>query len=110
MQLQTNHMTESKFDVVVFGATSFVGEILCRYLLLEFGSAHAPAARKLSWAVAGRSHSKLEALRSTLGKNAADLAMIVADAADESALTAMCRQTRVVVSTVGRRRGAARAR
>ncbi len=94
-------MTPPKFDIIVFGATSFVGEILCRYLLQEFGSAPTPGARKLSWAIAGRSPNKLAALRSALGKNAVELGIIVADAADESTLTAMCRQTRVVVSTVG---------
>ena len=35
------------FDVVVFGATSFAGQILCRYLLQEFGGAKRPGARKL---------------------------------------------------------------
>ena len=32
-------MKKKAYDVVVFGATSFVGQILCRYLLGEFGTA-----------------------------------------------------------------------
>ena len=44
---------------------------------------------------------KLEALRAELGKPAAKLKLLLADAADESALRAICAQTRVVVSTVG---------
>ena len=43
-------MSKHSFDVVAFGATSFVGQILCRYLLEEFGTGGA-----LKWAAAGRS-------------------------------------------------------
>jgi short subunit dehydrogenase-like uncharacterized protein len=91
----------TKFDVVVFGATSFVGKILCAYLMREFGTAAKPGARKLSWAVAGRSKSKLQDLLGGLGPAAADIPVIIADAADDTALKEMCKQTRVVVSTVG---------
>ena len=87
-------MAEPKYQVIVFGATSFVGQILCRYLLEQFGS-------KLKWAAAGRSQAKLEALRDELGKKAAKLPLLLADAADEAGLKSMCAQTRVVISTVG---------
>jgi short subunit dehydrogenase-like uncharacterized protein len=30
-------MKSTSFDLVVFGATSFVGQILCRYLLKQLG-------------------------------------------------------------------------
>ncbi|NJD32397.1 MAG: saccharopine dehydrogenase [Gammaproteobacteria bacterium] len=85
-----------RYDVVVFGATSFVGQILARYLLEEFG-----LRGRLHWAAAGRSKSKLEELRRSLGPKAAKLPILVADAADEAALREMCTQARVVVSTVG---------
>jgi short subunit dehydrogenase-like uncharacterized protein len=87
-------MANPKYQIIVFGATSFVGQILCRYLLAQFGS-------KLKWAAAGRSQAKLEALRDELGDKAAKLPLLVADAADEAALLALCKQTRVMVSTVG---------
>jgi short subunit dehydrogenase-like uncharacterized protein len=45
-------MTTTPYDVVVFGATSFVGRILAGYLLEEFG-----LRGKLSWAAAGRSQA-----------------------------------------------------
>ncbi len=89
-------MKKTQFDIVVFGATSFVGQILCRYLLAQYG-----ADKKLRWAIAGRSQQKLERLRAELGDPAKTLPIIIADAADETALTAMCEQTKVVVSTVG---------
>jgi short subunit dehydrogenase-like uncharacterized protein len=85
-----------KYDVVVFGATSFVGQILARYLLEEFG-----LRGKLRWAAAGRSQGKLEELRRSLGPKAAKLPILVADAGDEASLRDMCGQARVVVSTVG---------
>jgi short subunit dehydrogenase-like uncharacterized protein len=89
-------MSKPSFDVVAFGATSFVGQILCRYLLEEFG-----LDGELTWAAAGRSREKLEALRAELGPKAAKLQLLVADATDEAALRKLCESTRVVVSTVG---------
>ncbi|HWK85019.1 MAG TPA: saccharopine dehydrogenase NADP-binding domain-containing protein [Caldimonas sp.] len=83
-------------DVVAFGATSFVGKILCRYLLEEFG-AHG----ELKWAAAGRSKAKLEELRDSLGAEAKTLPLVVADAADDASLRKLCASTRVVLSTVG---------
>lgn len=94
-------MKTPAFDVVVFGATSFVGQIACRYLLQEFGTAAKPGARKLKWAIAGRSTSKLNELIASLGLQANALEVIVADAADDAALEAMCANTKVVISTVG---------
>jgi len=88
-------MAQQRLQVVVFGATSFVGQILCRYLAAR----HADGG--LRWAIAGRSADKLEQLRAQLGPSAANLPMIVAEASDDSALRAMCARTDVVVSTVG---------
>jgi short subunit dehydrogenase-like uncharacterized protein len=89
-------MSKRSLDVVAFGATSFAGRILCRYLLEEFG-----LDRELTWAAAGRSKDRLEALRAELGPKAARLQLLVADAADAAALRRLCESTRVVVSTVG---------
>lgn len=89
-------MNDKPFDIVVFGATSFVGQILCRYLLERYG-----VDREVKWAIAGRSEAKLVNLKTDLGEGAADLNIIVADASDEASLKSMCQQTRVVISTVG---------
>ncbi|MBL8419917.1 MAG: saccharopine dehydrogenase NADP-binding domain-containing protein, partial [Dechloromonas sp.] len=83
-------------DLIVFGATSFVGQILARQLFEQFGT-HG----KLSWAAAGRSIARLEELRASMGPAAAKLPLLVADAADEAALRKMCLGTKTVVSTVG---------
>jgi short subunit dehydrogenase-like uncharacterized protein len=89
-------MSTPSHDLVAFGATSFVGRILCRYLEDEFG-----AQGEMKWAAAGRSKAKLEQLRSSLGAKAGTLPLVVADAADEDSLRKLCASTRVVVSTVG---------
>ena len=89
-------MTTARHEIVVFGATSFVGQILCRYLIEQSDSGE-----RLGWAMAGRSAAKLEALRNSLGASAAKVPLIVADAADEAALGKLCASTRVVISTVG---------
>jgi short subunit dehydrogenase-like uncharacterized protein len=94
--MQNGLMNSPPYDLVVFGATSFVGKILCRYLWEEFG-----AQGELKWCAAGRSMAKLEELRSSLGASAATLPLAVAEAADEAALRKLCASTRVVVSTVG---------
>ena len=86
-------MTSRQHDVVVYGATSFVGQILCKYLVGRHG-----VDGDLRWAIAGRSASKLAEVARTTG---ADVPRIVADAADRSALDEMAASTRVVVSTVG---------
>jgi short subunit dehydrogenase-like uncharacterized protein len=83
-------------DLIVFGATSFVGQILTRYLVEQFGTQ-----RGLKWAIAGRSEARLAALRVSLGMEAGKLPILVADAADEEALRRLCQRARVVVSTVG---------
>jgi short subunit dehydrogenase-like uncharacterized protein len=82
--------------LTVFGATSFVGQILTRYLYKRFGTDG-----ELRWAIAGRSERKLKELHGSLYPRAAKLPMIVANAADAAALGQMCAESRVVISTVG---------
>ncbi|NKB35413.1 MAG: saccharopine dehydrogenase [Pseudomonadales bacterium] len=88
-------MVNKDFDLVIFGATSFVGKILCEYLVGEHLEPN------LSWAMAARSQSKLDALKQELGPNAASIPLIVADSFDTEALQTLCAQTHVVISTVG---------
>lgn len=89
-------MNQPSVDLVVFGATSFVGKILCTYLIEQQKSG-----AKFTWAAAARSKTKLETLKHSLGEPALDLPLIVSDATDETALTLLCNSTRVVISTVG---------
>lgn len=86
------------YDVVLFGATGFVGELTAEYLL-----AHAP--RGCRWALAGRSRAKLERLRDRLAEidpaRAAEVALVTADAGDPAAMRALAESAHVVASTVG---------
>ena len=87
---------EQQRHLTVFGATSFVGQILTRYLYGRFGTDG-----DLRWAIAGRSERKLRELHGSLYPKAAKLPQIVANAGDEKALREMCAESRVVISTVG---------
>jgi short subunit dehydrogenase-like uncharacterized protein len=86
-------MTDQTFDIIVYGATSFVGQIMTRYMQAQFADG------SIRWAIAGRSKSKLEALSRDAGLTGIE--MLVADAGDEAALKAMCARAKVIVSTVG---------
>src|SRR6478609_8066257 len=83
---------DRRLDLVVFGATSFVGQILCRHLVDRHGTTG-----PLRWAIAGRSAAKLDQVAADTG---ADVERIVVDAADTAGLLTLAESTRVVVSTV----------
>lgn len=85
------------YDVVLFGATGFVGVLTAEYL-----ARHAPDGCR--WAVAGRDRAKLEKLRTrltALDPRCADLPLIEADASDEGSLRSLAESARVVATTVG---------
>ena len=88
-------MTNKEFDIVVFGATSFVGKILCEYLVGEHLEPN------LNWAMASRSMANLDKLKEELGSTATEIPLIIADSFDEQALIDLCARTHVVISTVG---------
>lgn len=82
------------FDVVLYGASGFVGQQTVAYF-----AQHAPP--RLRWALAGRNARKLEQARAAAGAGAAHAGVIVADAADEAALAALAARSKVVLSTAG---------
>ncbi|GAA3378346.1 saccharopine dehydrogenase NADP-binding domain-containing protein [Streptomyces sannanensis] len=88
---------ERAYDVVLFGATGFVGTLTAEYL-----AAHVPEG--CQWALAGRNPQKLERLRERLAginPDCAALPLVLADAEDPDALRALAESTRVVATTVG---------
>jgi short subunit dehydrogenase-like uncharacterized protein len=87
-------MTEREFDIVVFGASGFVGRLTADYL-----AAHAPSDLRI--ALGGRSAERLTIVREELGEVAADWPVVVADTSDDDAVRALARSTRVVATTVG---------
>ncbi|MFE9557504.1 saccharopine dehydrogenase family protein [Streptomyces sp. NPDC006703] len=89
--------SKREYDIVLFGATGFVGALTAEYL-----AAHAPA--ECRWAIAGRSRAKLERLRERLTEinpACATLPLVTADSTDEASLRALAGSARVVASTVG---------
>ncbi|MGD1208581.1 saccharopine dehydrogenase family protein [Mycobacterium seoulense] len=85
--------TPREFDIVLYGATGFVGKLTAEYLARS-----APAARV---ALAGRSTERLRAVRDTLGESAQSWPLIAADASSPSTLNEMAARARVVITTVG---------
>ncbi|WP_233645090.1 saccharopine dehydrogenase family protein [Streptomyces sp. BSE6.1] len=81
------------YDIVLFGATGFVGELTAEYL-----AAHAP--KGLRWAIAGRGEEKLRRLRERLPA-AADVGVLLADVSDPDSLRELAGHARVVATTVG---------
>jgi short subunit dehydrogenase-like uncharacterized protein len=85
---------QPQYDVIVFGATSFVGQILCHVLTEK-------SRGQFTWAAAGRSQAKLDELRSQLGEAGAALPLLVADAGSAGDMRELCAKARLIVSTVG---------
>ena len=85
--------SQREFDIVVYGATGFVGKLTADYLARSGGDARI--------ALAGRSPDKLLAVRDSLGEKAQSWPLITADASQPSTLNAMAAQAQVVVTTVG---------
>jgi short subunit dehydrogenase-like uncharacterized protein len=85
--------TPREFDIVLYGATGFVGKLTAEYL------ARAGAGARI--ALAGRSADRLLAVRDTLGESAQSWPVLTADAASPSTLNEMAARAQVVVTTVG---------
>jgi len=88
-----------KKPLIVFGATSFVGQILCRYLH-ELNLNEQAQGGSLNWLMAARSEEKLKQLQQELGGPHAPEYRL-ADAANETQLRALCDEAGVIISTVG---------
>ncbi len=87
---------QQNFDIIVWGATGFTGQLVAEYLLKQYG-----AGKAIKWAMAGRSQEKLQQIQAQLGEQAADIPLLVADSKDRQSLDALVSQTRVLLTTVG---------
>lgn len=84
---------QREFDIILYGATGFVGKLTAEYLARAGGDARI--------ALAGRSTERLRVVRDSLGEAAAAWPLIAADASAPSSLADIAARTRVVVTTVG---------
>ena len=85
--------TPREFDIILYGATGFVGKLTAQYLATVGGEAKI--------ALAGRSTERLSGIRESLGEAARSWQLVTADAAAPSTLDEMAARTRVVITTVG---------
>ena len=83
-----------EFDIVLFGATGFVGRLTARHLAAE-----APDGVRV--ALAGRSQARLEEVSRSLGSQADGWPLLVVDATDADAVADLAGRARVVITTVG---------
>ena len=88
-------MSSAKFDIVVYGATGFTGQLVAEYLTRQYKTDNS-----LKWAMAGRSLGKLKSVRDAIGAPG-NTPLIVADASDAASLRAMAERTMSVITTVG---------
>ena len=82
-----------KYDLLIWGATSFTGKLVTEYLFNKYGSS------KIKWAIAGRNLDKLKKIRSEVADE--KIPMFIADSFDEESLLKFVKKTKVVCSTVG---------
>jgi short subunit dehydrogenase-like uncharacterized protein len=85
----------AEVDIVIWGATGFVGRLLAGYLWSKYGNAG-----KIRFALGGLDPSALEDLHRDL-KADDRLPLIVGNAFDETFLDALAKKANVIVSTVG---------
>lgn len=85
-------MSVRSYDVVLYGASGFVGKQTVQYF-----ARHANATQ-VRWAIAGRNRQKLEAVSAAVGVT---VDILVADSQDQSAIDAIVSQTRVLLTTAG---------
>jgi short subunit dehydrogenase-like uncharacterized protein len=84
---------QREFDIILYGATGFVGKLTAEYLAAIGGKARI--------ALAGRSTGRLQEVRDSLGGTAQSWPLIEADASSPPTLKALAERARVVVTTVG---------
>ncbi|ABC32044.1 uncharacterized conserved protein [Hahella chejuensis KCTC 2396] len=87
------------YDLVLFGATGYTGELTAEYL------ARAMMREDFVWAIAGRNPEKLERLKKRLCSINPDvrsrLHVIQADIEDQASLDTMAKDAKAVINTVG---------
>ncbi|MDF7774996.1 saccharopine dehydrogenase NADP-binding domain-containing protein [Sphingomonas sp. AOB5] len=87
-------MANRDFDIIVYGATGFTGRLVAEYLVNNYADG------SISWAMAGRSLTKLHEVRDEIGAPA-DTPLLTANADDPQALLEMVARAKVVITTVG---------
>ncbi|WJG11088.1 saccharopine dehydrogenase NADP-binding domain-containing protein [Aliiglaciecola sp. LCG003] len=88
-------MSNNQYDVIVYGATGFTGQLVAEYMSSQY-----PSVSGLRWALAGRSLDKLKQVKKDLNIHDS-VDCIHTDATDIDSLQKMVDSTKVVLTTVG---------
>ena len=89
---------ETKYDIVVFGATGFTGDLTAKYLAKTMKD------ESFRLGIAGRDEIKLNKLKKELisiNPKCSDVGVIAADVKNYPSLAAMAKDTKTVITTVG---------
>lgn len=94
------------YTIVLYGATSFVGQITAHYLAQFLAEQNKDnSSKSVTWAIAGRDEDKLKKLQDEIAskqdEDADKVDIIIANSDDDASLDAMTQQTQVIISTVG---------
>jgi len=81
--MQQEIISKKAYDILLYGATGFVGSRAAAYL------AKHPQRDRLRWAIAGRDRTKLEQVKQQLGADATSVSVLVANSHDQAAVDAM---------------------
>ncbi len=95
---QSTSSEKRPYAVVLYGATSFVGQITAHYLTEFLSNTKDKNGANVTWAIAGRDEEKLNELQSKL---ASKVDIIIANSDDAASLDKMTKQSQVIISTVG---------
>ena len=82
-------------DIVLHGATGFVGQLVADYL------ARHPESHRFSWAIAGRNPDKLARVRDSVATQGTEPGVIAAQAADKASVEALVADAAVVLNVAG---------
>lgn len=110
---EKNRRESREFDVVIWGATGFVGRLTAEYMarinapvehvgLRDASGALRP--KPLRWAMAGRSRAKLERVRAEIAEELpaiSQVPLLEANADDAESVESLAGKTRVIATTVG---------
>ncbi|MFQ6678029.1 MAG: saccharopine dehydrogenase family protein [Fidelibacterota bacterium] len=84
---------DRKFQIIVWGATGFTGQLVAEYLQNHYGD-------KIRWAIAGRNREKLQSVKENLRLNES-VECLIGDSLNEESLKTISSKTGVIISTVG---------
>lgn len=88
-------MSHRDYDVVLYGASGFVGRQTVQYF------AEHPHSKEVRWAIAGRDRQKLEAVKAQVGGLTRTVDILVADSQNQAAVDEMVARTKVMLNSAG---------